>query len=231
MKTNKFNVVMLPSNNHSKIAIFNNDYLQDDDNDFRNYTKEGVSKQHLYFISNDKIKEGDWITDNIKIIQASSKVVNAQGLVDRREWKKIVATTDISLGNEEIGKYGIPLITPLPQIPESFIQAYIKSYNESKVIIEVELEMERIACKNPSFCDTNSNPKCDCYKIKTNSDNKVIISLKEEKLYTKDEVIALCKQAYNDSNVDSIINGCCGQLDTAEPHINESFNKWIEDNL
>jgi len=67
--------------------------------------------------------------------------------------------------------------------------------------------------------------------IKTNSDNKVIISLKEEKLYTKDEVIALCKQAYNDSNVDSIINGCCGQLDTAEPHINESFNKWIKDNL
>lgn len=99
--------------------------------------------QHLYFISNDEIKEGDWYYDTNH---------NAIGKYDSSAQigKKIVATTDKSL-NDNIKPQNREFVKALnsiiPEIPESFIQAYIKSYNDGKAIEEVDLEMDISNCK------------------------------------------------------------------------------------
>lgn len=157
MKTKEFKVVMLPTEKATNIAIFNNDYLQDDDNNFRNYTKEGVNKQHLYIVSNDKInKDGELCYSTIE-----KRFINNQLLDATSKGRlKLLASTDSSVG--------------LPSIPESFIQAYIKSYNESKIIEEVELEMEE------STVEFEDNSLTYKKWIKTNSNNEVIIHSKEE---------------------------------------------------
>lgn len=41
-------------------------------------------------VSNDKFKENELVCDGLEIINASSKLVSAQGLVDRRNWRKVV---------------------------------------------------------------------------------------------------------------------------------------------
>ena len=56
-----------------------------------------VLTQHIYITSDDKFVKDEYITDGIEVIQASSKLVNAQGLVNRRNWRKIILTTDQDL--------------------------------------------------------------------------------------------------------------------------------------
>ena len=61
-----------------------------------------VSGYHLYITIDDKFVEDEWITDGIEVIKASPKLVDAQGLVNRRDWKKIILTTDRTLIKEGI---------------------------------------------------------------------------------------------------------------------------------
>lgn len=128
---------------------------------------------HLYIISDDEIKEGDWYINTAqlpnKVLQHSKEGVE---FAKRHNMilSKIVATTDKSLfkDKENIGGYK----QTIPQIPESFIQAYIKAYNEGKPITEVDLEMEEYG-----FYGTGMNHPLQ--KIKTRPDNTVILSRSE----------------------------------------------------
>ena len=80
----------------------------------------------------------------------------------------------------------------IPQIPESFIQTYIKAYNEGKPITEVGLEVDIVGAS------TSSGAIVD---IKTNKNNDVIVHLKEEKLYSKDDILTfLCDNFLNIRN-------------------------------
>ena len=83
------------------------------------YTLEKAIFQHLYILSDDKIKVGDWITD-------TNKVYEAPEIDAFIGFKKIIASTDISL--------------ELPQIPQSFINTYIEEYNNDNIIDEVNVE-------------------------------------------------------------------------------------------
>ncbi len=74
----------------------------------------------------------------------------------------------------------------IPQIPESFIQAYIKSYNEGKPITEVDLEMEEFTDGNGMFRSKR------LFQPRTRPDNTVIIH--QSKMYTREEVIAFAKK-------------------------------------
>ena len=85
---------------------------------------KNCNDQHLYITSDDEIKEGDWYYDTNH---------NAIGKYDSSAQigKKIVATTDKSIMHlSNNGRVGYPL----PNIPESFIQDYIKAYNEGNPI-------------------------------------------------------------------------------------------------
>ena len=74
--------------------------------------------QHLYILSDEKIKEGDWcyhpVSQKIKIADTSYHT--------EFKWKKIITTTD--------------------SIPQSFISFYIEEYNKGNKIEEIEIEYE-----------------------------------------------------------------------------------------
>ena len=124
----KIKVAMLPTEDRtSKIWFHNNTKkLLFDPIGVMNCTS-----QHLYItVSQDVelIKEGDWITDGIGIIKASSKIVSAQGLFNRRDWKKIIATTDPRLEYSVTGYTETRSRTfyeKLPQISQSFLKEFV----------------------------------------------------------------------------------------------------------
>lgn len=183
METNqKFKVVLLPSDKAIFHGIIKNGNILK-----QCYERNGISSpydkdwigQHLYIISNDEIKEGDWYynpntLNKYHIFQRSelgNEFVNNHKDADSlKNLKKIVATTD-PFARTIIGN----------KIPESFIQSYIKSYNEGKVIEEVELEMIEQIADGTSYgmSDPMDEPPTE-FVIKTNSSNEVIIKSVED---------------------------------------------------
>jgi len=141
------------------------------------YSDQPCTNQHLYLISDDEIKEGDWyIATDIKSVIQCNKVTtyihggSTQSPKDLA--KKIIATTDNSIN----------VNYPIAEIPESFIQAYIKAYNERSPITEVAVEV--IIGQGQENGETTSIKEW----IKTRSDNTVIIH--QAKMYTRDEVVS-----------------------------------------
>ncbi len=145
----------------------------------------GYPVQHLYIIDDSEIKEGDWsIHKGNPPVQTT--ISNMKFICN--DCKKIVATTDKLLIEESrLMRECFPLQIHL--IPESFIQAYIKAYNEGKPITEIDLEMDII--KNENYTG-NSDSLISGYKIKTRPDNTVIVH--QSKMYTRAEVIAFAKK-------------------------------------
>jgi hypothetical protein len=140
LKTNDMNqfkraqVVILPTK-FSKIYKEDDDKLYQDEV-LRSYG--GVDHFHLYIISDDEIKDGDWCYNfTLKTVE--------KALSDRKTtntFKKIIATTDISLSPQAwIGSIGY---LSLPQPSQQFIDKYIESYNKGEVITDVLVEYERV---------------------------------------------------------------------------------------
>lgn len=81
--------------------------------------------RHIYFLSNEEIKEGDWVRNSIgNMVRADIEDV-AQG------YPKIIASTDETLG--------------LPKPSASFIEVYVKAHNEQRPITEVMIESDEYA--------------------------------------------------------------------------------------
>lgn len=130
----KAKVIMVPTEKKSQI-YFNDDVSL-------SYYKVPQSKVtkgiHLYMVSEDEIKEGDWYIhnqkpDGLRILQ--HKIGHLP-----MDSKKIIATTDKYLYPKCDGKCANnECVCLFPQIPESFIQAYIKAYNEPIIEAKVEL--------------------------------------------------------------------------------------------
>lgn len=228
MKTTKqFRVLMLPTEKVALIESCNNKLKLNID---RLKNNEHFTNQHLYIISDEEIKEGDWFINAFNEVYQLKKdfyPLTINGI----KYKKIVATTDNSLSPKIHKGENIDESYPkefrdsiLPFIPESFVLAYIKAYNNSSPITEVQLEMEHYNKPENGFSSIHRD-----YKIKTRPDNTVIIH--QNKMYSRDEVEKLCKNAWLFSDADSIIQNCCGQVDTAEPLIEKSFNEWKDKNL
>lgn len=103
--------------------------------------------QHLYFTSDEKIKEGDWYynSSNHIISQADKRYGEIKNPLPHR---KIVATTDGELGfRDEIGGW-----YPLPQISQSFIKQYCEAGGKiNEVEIEYEQYWERVGNGYPNY--------------------------------------------------------------------------------
>lgn len=177
----EYSLVMLPTEKASKIGFLTK--IGKERKDLRYYNIESPNildseNQHLYIISNDEIKKNDWYIDfsigSIKLpLQASEDFKNNI----QHNCFKIVATTDESLS--EIPK-GDTFNRLCPEIPESFITAYIKSYNGGKPITEVQLEMEIHTVIGGGLLPTGEvggkgNQAYNTKHIKTRPDNTVII--------------------------------------------------------
>ena len=73
-----------------------NIFLIHSDTPVRYYENHYVN-QNVYITTDSKFVRDEYITDGIEVIKATPKLVDAQGLVDRRDWKKIIITTDPEL--------------------------------------------------------------------------------------------------------------------------------------
>ena len=64
------------------------------------------SHEYVYITSDSKFVRDEYITDGIEVIKATSKLVDAQGLVGRRDWNKIIITTDPELIKDGVHPIG-----------------------------------------------------------------------------------------------------------------------------
>ena len=86
--------------------------------------REFVINQNIYITSNSKFVKDEYITDGVEVMKATPKLVDAQGLVDRRDWKKILMTTDPELIKDGVHPIG-----------EDFLQWFVK--NPTCIKVEV----------------------------------------------------------------------------------------------
>jgi len=78
--------------------------------------------RNLYITMNGSFSRGEYVTDGIEVIKATPKLVNAQGLLDRRQWKKIVLTTDQDLIKDDV-----------QAIEDDFLEWFVKNPNCEEV--------------------------------------------------------------------------------------------------
>ena len=99
------NIFLIPTPNESRL------WRDLDSNKLRfdNISKPNSNEctnEYVYITSDEKFVRDEYITDGLEVIKATPKLVDAQGLVDRRDWKKIVMTNDLELiegGIQQIG--------------------------------------------------------------------------------------------------------------------------------
>ena len=175
-------------------------------------------KQHLYILSDDEIKEGDWFIygNNESGYHLDTKApdtsqrfgVNTNRSINNP--KKVIASTDLSLLKPGAGAFNSKAC--LPQPSEQFLTQYVKAYNNAKPIEEVEVEYE--LCETYRMDECNSRFHCceNPMKLKISSNNTINIKLVKD-TWTKEEVINLLYKT------------------KASLFTPEEMDKWIEENL
>ena len=170
---------------------------------------ENFKHQHLYIISDDEIKLFDWVYNNKENIveQITSKTQLIFVLEENKEnqtFKKIIATTDASLG--------------LPQPSQQFIEKYIEEYNKGNVItdvlVEYQTKLEWTYSHSGNRIQEESNPF-----LKINHKDNTITIKKVKDSWNREEVIILLEKALAESKEQYSLLDRVG------------INKWIEENL
>ena len=237
-------VILSTKDNHSQLEI-DNLSINKLSFELKQYTCK--NPQHLYIVSNEKIKEGDYFLTDIRNhisennsnpiwkLKQCSKIdngwifnINNFGLGYNPNWcKKIIATTDSSLlitpyewKAEDVNK----IRTKYPQPPESFIAKFIKSYNEGNPITKVLVEY----IIGQGF----ENGKTQSIKeyLKVGKSNEITII--KSKIWTKEEKDEIVNIHIEIMKVGLIEEG--GDIawkDEYESKIREIATNWIEQNL
>ena len=236
----KAKVIMLPTNEKTNIINTNQGLLYNS-NDYI-----GIN-QHLYIISDDEIKEGDWFINDLNQIKKCTSR-DTEGYIDFEggfntkpsSCKKIIATTDTSLGNyiwKQTNKKAKPynvqqniettkkVFIPLPQPSQQFIEKFIEEYNRGNVITDVLIEYELIS--NEEYFGNTVNPDDDVpyfdEKLKINPKNNTITIKKVKDSWNREEVIEFgnkvkeyCKDGWKEETLHRVFF---------------EWDKWVEENL
>ena len=136
--------------------------------------------QHLYILSDDEIKEGDWCIKSYGMTEKICKYTTDLG----NTAKKIIATTDPQIIND----FSTSGTTFVPSIPQSFIEKYCELNGK---IGTVELEYEEEEHNNPTG-------KYDTLKI-SNINEVIVYKIKES--WTKKEIFKLLDAYFLNSNI------------------------------
>jgi hypothetical protein len=135
------------------------------------YSLSHIKSQHLYIVSDEELKDGDWFYSTLNDHQ--KKIQQRRG-----DWRtcfnehKIVATTNTKLtlfDDNEIGENIESKIIYIPRIPQSFL----KLYCEQGGIDEVDLERENGYVNNRPVSNS---------KLKLTLNNEVIVKPIKENL-------------------------------------------------
>ncbi len=182
------------------------------------YDLSEIKSQHLYIISDDKIKEDNWFYNPfINEIQINCNSDNC---------KKIIATTDTSLkvfidgnGNKsshELTKSGY--VEFLPQPSQQFIEKYIESYNKGEVITNVLVEYEDVG--EEDWDEKSDEPIWkENWKLRINPKDNTITIKKLKDSWNREEVLNLLKKL----NIENQYS--------PEEFIEFSLDEWVKENL
>jgi hypothetical protein len=117
---------------------------------------------NIYITSDDKFIKDEYITDGNEVIKATPKLVDAQGLVDRRDWKKIVICTDAKL-----------IADGVQSVDENFLQWFVKNQSCEEVEIFYQLLMNLPLYQ---IIIPSEEPKIiECYFIPSNNTSSATI--------------------------------------------------------
>lgn len=181
------------------------------------YHKECVESglslpQHLYFTSDEEIKDNDWC---LRTKQNTIHISDGDKFEDS---KKLIASTD----------YHLSLILNC-KIGDDFILAYIKAYNEGKPITEVNLEYETDIQTEPSTHEGNPcSHVTDILNIlKLRSNGTCIIHPIKEKMYTLEEAFELFYEHY-DEYLTYVMDNDLSTMKGQQKYY--SFKKWFDKN-
>lgn len=223
MSFKKTELVMLPTN--EKAPTHDYLFLYKPSN---RLVKDGFV-QNLYFLSDEEIKEGDWVCNGIDIWQVKS-YYGFQPVT-----KKIIATTDKSLVNSNccIAKEGLTKMNEgcrdrnrclIPQPSTSFIEKYVEEYNKGNVITEVLVEYENSYKKNIDGEDIGFKVH-EPSILKVNPKDNTITIRKAKDSWNRDEVIELLKS--RESHIDC--HTYSKQFIDKQEY--RELDKWIQENL
>jgi hypothetical protein len=186
-------------------------------------THHQAVNQHIYFLSNEKLKESDYAYDKIlNLIFQTDKFTDLEYINQICEnIRKVEATTDSSLTKisgkipscsqftlEEI----IDANKTIPQIPQQFTKHFITEYNKGNVITKVKVKV-----------DLHDNDiSCDKWKIMTN-DNEIIplIDVLEFTPFHKPDLSHL--------KVKTAVDWFANEIDNLLPYVNEKIAKQFND--
>jgi len=137
----KCKVVMLPTNEKALIYQSKLSKILGIKRD-KKIINSRVIAQHLYILSDNEIKEGDWYYSYL----LNSRYIAPKGftkskLTNPKSEYKIIASTDPSL-NKWIKLNPGELLQSLPSIPQSFIEEYVSEYNKENKIEEVMVKYQ-----------------------------------------------------------------------------------------
>lgn len=209
---NKAQVIMLPTENEGKGIYLNPVPSINKIHYWDMRISNSYISQHLYIISNDEIKEGDYCIDT-----SINRLNQVRQLFDysNKACKKIIATTDTSLNKDiykNIDGFDRFIEYGLPQPSQQFITNYIESYNKCEVITDILVEVEWIFNGENPLID---NHQGSTVRLKVNPNNTITIKQHKDN-YNRDEVIELIKQ-FN--------------LEMSPEVTNYHRDKWIKENL
>jgi hypothetical protein len=208
MSFKRTKVVMLPTNEKAKHGDLT---LTPTDSQkvtiFDGFSSSQLA-QHLYFLSDDEIKEGDWVYrfDSKDIFKADAYLIYLINIGSTEFCKKIIVTTDkkLFINIPDSKHYNSGMYTrSLPEPSKGFIQKFVDSYNSGNPIIEVDVEYNHLSST------TGINEEW----IKVNTKDNTITIKKVKDSWGRDEVVNLLQQFNNDK---SGVFDCTG---------------WIEENL
>ena len=144
--------------------------------------------QHLYFTTDEEIKEGDWMMN----LNGDTIYQHFGNGGDFEQWNKIIATTDPEL--------------ELPQPSQAFIKAYCEQGGFDEVDVEY---VEMITCK---LCNKSEEECSDNFTCEGNMIGEDILKVDPihntitthrivEKMYSIDDIEAYCDKYPNDTEL------------------------------
>lgn len=227
-------VHMLPSKDKSEVVLHESGKLGYLPRLSLNMDWEFVEKdwtnQHLYFTTDEEIKEGDWVVcldeidstvQNWSVSQAIFKYNNGGNC---NSDMKIVATTDTSLqckgclDNKNEQKYFYDC-NCIPHPPQTFLKNYIEAGGS---IDEVDLEYEVI---DKGFINALKGNHNYDYKLKVDPIHNTVTIHSIKDSWSKEEMIEKFKSFINSKDVLYMFEEYYGG------DIYEPLDNWIKENL
>ena len=221
------------------------------------YIKLGFIPQHLYIISDDEIKEGDYVlnietnnifkSDSIEYLESHNIIedFDKSFYINSKYAKKIIATTDKTLSQTSR--------TEIPQPSQQFIEKYIEEYNNGNIITDILVEYEQdYTNRNCSTCNLGTDGTCELNLEKkccssTNNvtkhgdywisclDGEEDSEIYKIKVASKDNTITIkqLKDSWNREEVRKLLNESylIGMYNANEDEEPIDHDEWMDKNL